>query len=389
MFARPSRAARPEPTAAPGLRIAVVELDGDLTARVAALFPEHATEHVQHVDDAIKGVFGPTVVVIGPDAMSEATLQRIEELRDIAPSPSLCVVLAVPKISTAVLRRALRAGISDVADSTSDTELFDVLERAMARVQTILAPGGVDAPAGRVVAVFSPKGGVGTTTVAVNLAASPRVDLRPHMIIDADLPFGDVAVSLSLDPKNSLADATGSDLDTARLKGLLQRSSSDETLALVAPADPSRAELISAADVGRAIELSRQLASLIVVDTAAAFDDVTLAVLEHADDVVLVSTTDVASVKNAKIALQTLKQLDVAPGRITLVLNRVPSHPALPVADIEKALGLKAVCIPEDAAVAKATHRAAAVVVESPKAGASRAYARLSDQLGLSSLTNS
>ena len=87
----------------------------------------------------------------------------------------------------------------------------------------------------------------------------------------------------------------------------------------------------------------------------------------------LVSTTDVASVKNAKVALQTLKQLDVAPGRITLVLNRVPNHPALTVADIEKALGLKAVCIPEDAAVSKATHRAAVVVVESPKAGASRA----------------
>lgn len=389
MLGRSARGVRPTPAPVPTLRIAVVEHDGALTAQLVGLFPEYAIDQCRHVDDAIKTAIGPTVVVIGPEAMGEATLQRVEELHDLAPSPTLCVVLVAARLSTGVLRRALRAGISDVTDGRSETELLDVIQRAITRVHNVAAPGGVDEVDGRVIAVFSPKGGVGTTTVAVNVAASPRLDARPHILIDADLPFGDVAVSLGLDPKNSLADAAGSDLDAARLKGLFSHKPGNETLALVAPADPARSELVTAADVARTIDLCRDIGSVVIVDTASAFDDVTLAVLEHADDVLLVIGTDIASVKNAKIALQTLHQLDVTPDQITLVLNRVESHSPLSVGDIEKALGLKAICIPDDAAVAKAAHRATAVVLESPRAASSRAFQRLTECLGLDSPTTS
>ncbi len=387
MLRRPTRdkPPAPPPVFSAALHIAVVDSGDVLTTRLTELFADLPVVHVDHVDDAIKGAIGPTVVVIGPDAMSEATLLRVEELRDIAPAPSLCVVLAVARMSTGVLRRALRAGISDVASATSDEELTDVIRRATSRVKQALPSDAIAAAPGRIVAVFSPKGGVGTTTVAVNLANTPRSDGRPHVIVDADLPFGDVAVSLGIDPSSSLADATGPDLDLVRLRSLFSHQEGRDVLALAAPADPARAELITAADVVRTLELCRQFASLVVVDTASAFDDVTLAVLEVADDIVLVAGTDVASVKNARIALQTMRQLDVASDRIQLVLNRVPSHPTLSVADIEKALGHKAACIAEDAAVTKASDRATAVVVERPRAAASRALAQLAERLGLSS----
>jgi len=283
-----SRADKGESLVAEKLRIVVVENDGPLADRLGGLFPAYAVTRVGHVDDAIKAAHSPTVVVVGPDSVTEDTLQRVEVLREIAPSSALTVVLVVPRMSTGVLRRALRAGVSDVAAETvSDDELSDVLRRAAARIEQVTRVAtGANSTRGRIVAVFSPKGGAGTTTVAVNFAASIPGDTSP-IVVDADLPFGDVAITLGLDPSNSLADATGSDLDLARLRGLLAHDAGSGLRALAAPADPARSEVVMAADVARTLELCCDLSPFVVVDTSAAFDDVTLSVLDRADDVII------------------------------------------------------------------------------------------------------
>jgi pilus assembly protein CpaE len=220
--------------------------------------------------------------------------------------------------------------------------------------------------------------------VAVNLAAAaaaaaPAGSPTP-ILVDADMPFGDVAIGLGLDPTHSLADATGADLDETRLRTLLINAPNAGVRTLLAPPDPARAEVVTSADVSRTLEACRQLAPLVVVDTSSSFDEVTLSILEAADHVVLVSTTDVASVKNAKVAVDTLRRLDIAQSHVHLVLNRVPARPLLPVGDVERVLGSTALCVPEDEAVTQAAHEGKALVRATPRSKAGRALTRLAVQ---------
>src|SRR5205085_10864919 len=164
------RTGTPQPSVT-GLRVVVVEGDGELTERLVTTCAEFDLDQVNHVDDAIKGALGPTIVVLGPDASTSGTLDRVEELRDLSPVNDLTVVVAVWKITTALLRRSLRAGISDVVDLNEPDDLEHALRRIASRAaQRSISVSGASRR-GRVIAVFSPKGGVGTTTVAINLAA--------------------------------------------------------------------------------------------------------------------------------------------------------------------------------------------------------------------------
>ena len=379
MFGRRERTEAGVTTSSRAIQVVVVEEEALLVERVGALFPLVDVKRVGHVDDAIKTAKQPTVVVVGPDSATAETLERIDTLRLASETPWLVtVLLVVQSMSTTILRQAMRAGVSDVLPaSCKDNELADLVRSGMERVELLSADGQ---HRGRVVAVFSPKGGAGTTTIAVNLAIAASVGANASpILVDADLPFGDVAIMLGLDPSNSLADATGADIDQARLRSLLVAEANSGLRTLLAPADPARAEVITSADVIRTLELCRQIAPLVVVDTSSAFDEVTLSILDQADDVVVVSAPDVVSVKNAKVALDTLHRLGVGQSHTYLVLNRVLPKPLLPVGDVERVLGLKAHTIPEDDTVADAAH-AGRPLVRDPKSKAAKAIAALAVQ---------
>jgi pilus assembly protein CpaE len=379
MFGRRERPGAPGTLSPHATQVVVVEEEPLLVERVSRLFPEMDVKRVGHVDDAIKTAKNPTVVIVGPDSASEATLDRIDTLRHTDSASYVTVLLVVESMSTTILRQAMRAGVSDVLPATcKDPELADLVRSGMERVEALGLNDG--SMRGRVVAVFSPKGGAGTTTIAVNLAiAASHGGGATPILVDADLPFGDVAITLGLDPTNSLADATGADIDAARLKGLLVTEATSGLRTLLAPADPARAEVVSSADVIRTLELCRQIAPLVVVDTSSAFDEVTLSILDQADDVIVVASPDVTTVKNAKVALDTLHRLGVAQANTFLVLNRVLPKPLLPVSDVERVLGLKAYTVPEDETVAEAAH-AGRPLVRDPKSKAAKAIAALAVQ---------
>jgi pilus assembly protein CpaE len=318
------------------------------------------------------------VVLVAPDHANAETLDRIDTLRHAESAGLVTVLLIVQSMSTTILRQAMRAGVSDVLPATcKDPELADLVRSGIERVEHLGMTDGEGR--GRVVAVFSPKGGAGTTTVATNLAIAATHPGSIPILVDADLPFGDVAITLGLDPTQSLADATGADMDQLRLRSLLVSENVSGLRTLLAPADPARAEVITAADVTRTLELCRQIAPLVVVDTSSAFDEVTLSILDQADDVVVVAAPDVTTVKNAKVALDTLHRLGVGTSHTFLVLNRVPAKPLLPVGDVERVLGLKAHCVPEDEAVAESAH-AGRPLVRDPKSKAAKAITALAVQ---------
>lgn len=379
MFGRRDRAGAADQVLSTAVQIVVVEEEPLVVDRVAKLFSDFEVRRVGHVDDAIKTARQPTVVVIGPDNATADTLERVDTLRHADTAGLVTVLLVVDAMSTAILRQAMRAGVSDVLPkSCKDPELADLVRSGIERVEHLAFNGGGEGR-GRVVAVFSPKGGAGTTTIAVNLAVAASHGSVTPILVDADLPFGDVAITMGLEPTQSLADATGADMDQFRLRGLLVTESVSGLRTLLAPPDPARAEVITAADVTRTLELCRQIAPLVVVDTSSAFDEVTLSILDQADDVVVVASTDVTTVKNAKVALDTLHRLGVAQSHIYLVLNRVPARPLLAVSDVERVLGLKAHCVPEDEAVAEAAH-AGRPLVRDNKSRAAKAITALAVQ---------
>jgi pilus assembly protein CpaE len=197
---------------------------------------------------------------------------------------------------------------------------------------------------GQVVAVFSPKGGVGRTTIAVNLAVAAASELGKKVtLVDASFQFGDVAVLLNLNPKDkSMAELApeleaGGDPDSVET---YTQAHSSGIRVLLAPASPEMAELITPAGVKRVIEILRQHSELVVVDCAAWFNDTLLGILDLADVVLTVLTLEITSIKNTRLFLEVAEQLGYS-HKIRLVLNRADTTLGIRVADVEHSIGRK------------------------------------------------
>lgn len=233
-------------------------------------------------------------------------------------------------------------------------------------------------------AVFSPKGGVGKTTVAVNLAvALGRAAGAPVILVDADVAAGDAAVVLGLQPGHTLLDysralAEGAGADLADC--LTPHPSGLRLLA--APPAPEQAEAIPAAHVQRALAAARELADFVVADTAPAFTDHVLAVLDEADAVLLLLTPDITAVKNVRTAMAVMAGLRYPEEKVLVVVNRA-GGPGLSAARVEQALGRPVFArIPDDPQVVlAATNDGHPFVTGQPGTPVARAVADLARRL--------
>jgi pilus assembly protein CpaE len=198
---------------------------------------------------------------------------------------------------------------------------------------------------GRVVAIFSPKGGVGRTTIAVNLAVAAASEPGSDVVlVDGSFQFGDVGVLLNLNPKNKSISDMVPELEAAGEPESLDTfviTHSTGLKVLLAPPSPEMAELVTPAAIRRVLEVLRSRADLVVVDCAAAFSDSTLAVLDTADVILTVLTLEITSIKNMRLFLEVADQLGYPPDKIELVLNRADSALGIRVADVEHSIGRK------------------------------------------------
>ncbi len=300
------------------------------------------------------------VVVLGPDLALDDAVAVCEDLRITRPTVS--VVLVRTHLDTSVLTRAIKAGARDVVQADDAASIQSAVERAQQLHVALRGPGGAAQP-GRVLTVFSPKGGVGKTTVAVNLAlALTARGARKVCLVDLDLAFGDVSITMQLFPTHSIEHAVGSEdtLDQPMLDALLTRHP-ESVMVLAAPANPDVRERITPALVSRVLRTLREEFDYIVVDTAPSFDDLTLTALDETDECVLVATLDVPTLKNVKLALETLDLLNIAPGHRHLLLNRADDAVGLGPEKVETILGM-----PVSAQVATAVEIAAATNAGTP-----------------------
>ena len=203
--------------------------------------------------------------------------------------------------------------------------------------------GGSGEP-GLVVAVFSPKGGVGRTTVAVNLAVAAATELGKKVVImDASFQFGDVGVLLNLNPRSkSIADLIP-ELDVGELDSidtfLINHTAGIRVL--LAPPSPETAEMITASGVKKVVETLRRDHDLVVVDCTSYFNDTTLAILDAADVILTMLSLEITSVKNMRLFLEVAEQLGYESGKVRLILNRADSALGIRVADVEHSIGRK------------------------------------------------
>ncbi len=275
--------------------------------------------------------------------------------------PTAAVVMMSVQGEADYLRRSMLAGAREflVKPFSSDeltASIRQVWSRERDKQSRIAAPiaaaaaaggGSGGAPGGEpgiVVAVFSPKGGVGRTTIAVNLAvAAASLGGRRVALMDASFQFGDVGVLLNLNPKNkSIADLAAQlesgepdDLDNY----VINHSSGIRVL--LAPSSPEQAELITAAHARRVVERLRVEHDLVVVDCPSSFNDATLAILDSADLILTLLSLEITSIKNMRLFLEVAEQLGYPPGKIRLVLNRADSTLGIRVADVEHSIGRK------------------------------------------------
>ncbi|MEO8625762.1 MAG: response regulator [Candidatus Limnocylindrales bacterium] len=197
---------------------------------------------------------------------------------------------------------------------------------------------------GQVVTFFSPKGGVGRTTLAVNFAVAAKTELGKKVaLVDGGLQFGDVGVLLNLNPKNqSIADVAremaSGDLET--LDSTLVDHSTGVRV-LMAPPSPEMAELVSADHVSKIIAALRLTHDLVVVDCPPLLQDVTLAFLDQSDVVLTVLTLEITNIKNIRQFLALTDQLGYPEGKVQLLLNRADSGYGIRLHDVESSIGRK------------------------------------------------
>jgi pilus assembly protein CpaE len=270
--------------------------------------------------------------------------------------PTAAVIMMSVQGEADYLRRSMLAGAREfLVKPFSSDELTASIRQVWAREkdkQSRFAPVAAPAETSRngsgepasVVAVFSPKGGVGRTTISVNLAVAAAQDGKRVALVDASFQFGDVGVLLNLNPRNkSIADLAaelqaGEQYDS--LDGFLVAHSSGVRV-LLAPPTPEQAELVNPPAVKQVLEALRGQHDLVVVDCPSSFNETTLAVLDEADMILTLLTLEITSVKNMRLFLEVCEQLGYGPEKIRLVLNRADSTLGIRVADVEHSIGRK------------------------------------------------
>src|SRR3954465_777270 len=315
-------------------------------------------------------------------ATRSATLPAndVAAIREYTKAP---VILLASGGSPSLLEDALDADVADVIllPQLTDNVLFATKKSCHTGRKQQTSGGGRQ---GRLVTVFSPKGGTGKTVLSTNISAS----LAKHwgkraLLLDLDLQFGDAAIMLGIEPEKTIYDLVTApgELDSEKLAGYTTRHACGLDV-LPAPLRPEDAELVTEAKLARLLEVARESYDVIVVDTSPFFHGPMLATLDRTDELLLLAGLDVPTLKNVRLSLQTLELLSFPQNRIRVVLNRANSKVGMKPKEVEGALEVKVRFeLPSDGKVPLAVNRGTPLVLADDKADFSRAMREMAKGL--------
>jgi pilus assembly protein CpaE len=320
---------------------------------------------------------GHLQAVLHATRSSELPADDLASIREYTRAP---IVLLASGEASALLDAALEADVADVL------LLPQLPENVVFSIRKACHSGrnGHVGELGRIVTVFSPKGGTGKTVMSSNLAtAFAKHGGKRTLLLDLDLQFGDAAIMLGIEPDKTIYDlvVAPGELDPEKLAGYTTRHSSGVDV-LPAPVRPEDAELVTEAKLSRLLEVAKESYEMIVVDTSPFFHGPMLATLDSTDELLLVCGLDVPTIKNVRLSLQTLELLSFPTERIRVVLNRANSNVGMKRGEVEAALEQRVRYeVPSDRAVPLAVNRGNPAVVSDPKADFSRAVREMAKSL--------
>ena len=249
----------------------------------------------------------------------------------VKPFSSDELTASIRQVSSRERDKQSRIGVPTVATSTASTGGGGA--------------GGSSGGDGQVIAIFSPKGGVGRTTLAVNLAVAAHTELgRKVVVMDGSFQFGDVGVLLNLNPRSkSIAELIPEMEGSGEIESIntFVIDHSSGIRALLAPPSPEMAEMITPAGIKKVLEALRREHDVVIVDCTSYFNDTTLAILDSADVILTMLSLEITSIKNIRLFLEVTEQLGYEAGKVRLVLNRADSTLGIRVSDVEHSIGRK------------------------------------------------
>jgi len=300
------------------------------------------------------------------------------------------------------MRRAMLAGARDfLTKPPMGDELISAIRRAgemaisekekAARAQQAVPVAGstggdvasFGGPRGKIVSIYSPKGGTGCTTLAVNLALALNNSDTKVALVDGNLQFGDVAVFVNEQGKNTIVDLAprADELDGEIVEEVMVKHSATGLHILAAPSRPEYAERVSSGQFSKVLEYLARLYDYVIVDTSPTLTDVILTTIDISDIIVLVTTQDIPSIKNCRLFLDLLQNLDINRDRIMFIMNRFDKKSNITpdrVADnLKQELAL---VIPmDDSTTVKAVNRGVPFVLDNKNQPAARGVFSLAD----------
>jgi pilus assembly protein CpaE len=298
------------------------------------------------------------------------------------------------------LKRSISAGAREFlvkpfsADEFS-TSIRQVYERELVRRQQVAATmpampvaaplDAADLGEHQVLGVFSPKGGAGRTTIATNLALALQRETNGRVcLVDANLQFGDIGVLLNLNPKNrSMLDAVEVGEPDADITDSVVIDHSTGIRVLLAPPSPEGADLVTPAYLRSMVDHLRATHDFVVVDLPSALNDHSLAVMDAADQIVVLTALEITTIKNVRLFLEVADQLEYDRSKIRLVVNRSDSAQGIRIADVEASIrrSIDGTIVSDGRLAVLAVNRGVPFVVSHPDGALSRDITKLARTL--------
>ena len=316
--------------------------------------------------DAIKQTIAldPDVVLMDINMPDMDGIEATELIQEQAPVSQI-VILSVQG-DTNYMRRAMLAGARDfLTKPPKSDELVSVIRRAGAKAKNIRSEvqfigrgtGGLVDPRsttiqlsglGKIIAIYSPKGGVGTTTVAANLAVSLHSPETPAVIVDANMQFGDVQVFFNERGRTSIVDLTPNveQLDSELVEDVVLHHQASGIDIIAAPPTPEDGEQVTGTHLVKVLQYLARMYSYVIVDTNSYLADQTIDTLDTCDLMVLISSQDIPAIINTRAVLQLLvTRLGVNKEKILLVMNRFDRQIAISPEKVGQNLGHNISCV--------------------------------------------